>query len=58
MLVILCQEADQYFDGSNMAREMVAVVENREKLYLNESKQTGISAGIAKTIKRPFNIFR
>ena len=35
---IICEEAEQYFNGSKSVEEVVSVIENRVNLYLNERK--------------------
>lgn len=35
---IVCEEADDYFNGSKSAEEVAEVIENRVRLYLNERK--------------------
>lgn len=36
---IICQEAEDYFNGNKSAEEVIKVIENRVSLYLNEKKQ-------------------
>lgn len=36
LLDIICQEAEDYFNGNKRADEVISVIENRVSLYLNE----------------------
>ena len=38
ILDIICEEAEDYFNGDKSAEEVIKVIENRVKLYVNERK--------------------